>query len=68
MTTTPQDDAASTAGYDPEQDTDSDPANLNPRTGAAAKGGSEDDGDDPDGDPANLNPRDDSAESESSDA
>ncbi len=56
MTTTPDDAAA----YDPETHTDSDPANLNPRTGAAAAGGAEDDPDaDTDADPANLNPRDD---------
>ncbi|MBO3089977.1 hypothetical protein [Cellulomonas dongxiuzhuiae] len=47
-----------TTGYDPDQDPDSDPASLNPRTGAAASGDPESD-DDTDAEAANLNPRDD---------
>jgi len=47
-----------TTGYDPDQDPDADPANLNPRTGAAAQGGADQDAD-TDAEPANLNPRDD---------
>ena len=45
-----------TTGYDPAEDPDSDPAQLNPRTGGAAA----DDGTDgdTDADPDNLNPRD----------
>ncbi|WP_454042357.1 hypothetical protein [Cellulosimicrobium sp. Marseille-Q8652] len=42
-------------GYDPGEDPDADPANLNPREGQGAEG-STDQGD-PDADPANLNPR-----------
>jgi hypothetical protein len=47
-----------TTGYDPDQDPDTDPGSLNPRTGGAAS----DEGDgaaggDPDADPGNLNPR-----------
>lgn len=45
-----------TAGYDPAQDPDSDPASLNPRTGSQAAGGDEQDVD-TDAEPANLNPR-----------
>ena len=45
-------------GYDPDQDPDADPAQLNPRTGAAASGDPEDDAD-TDAEPANLNPRED---------
>ncbi len=47
-----------TTGYDPEKDPDADPANLNPRTGAAAAGDPDQDAD-TDAEPANLNPRDD---------
>lgn len=48
----------STTAYDPAQDPDADPENLNPRTGAAASGDAQDDTD-TDAEPANLNPRDD---------
>ena len=48
----------STTAYDPADDPDADPANLNPRTGAAAAGGTDDDAD-TDAEPANLNPRED---------
>lgn len=45
-------------GYDPDQDPDTDPEQLNPRTGEAAAGGAPDDPDaDTDADPAMLNPR-----------
>jgi len=47
-----------TTGYDPDQDPDADPANLNPRTGAAAAGDADSDTD-TDAEPANLNPRED---------
>lgn len=59
-----------TDGYDPEQDTDSDPGTLNPRSGASATsardaGAQQDDaretGQDTDADPGNLNPRDDTS-------
>lgn len=46
----------STQGYDPEQDPDSDPAMLNPRTGGQAADDGEAEGD-TDADPDNLNPR-----------
>lgn len=44
---------------DPHVDTDADPDNLNPRTGAAASGQvpREEEYADTDADPANLNPR-----------
>lgn len=42
--------------YNPSQDPDADPENLEPRTGSAAAG--EPDGTDPDADPDMLNPRD----------
>ena len=42
-------------GYDPEQDPDSDPEMLQPRTGAEASGTVEGN---PDADPDMLNPRD----------
>lgn len=45
-------------GYDPDQDPDTDPGQLNPRTGAAASGDPETDAD-TDAEPANLNPRED---------
>jgi hypothetical protein len=45
-----------TTGYDPAEDPDADPRNLNPREGRQAEGGSEESGD-PDADPANVNPR-----------
>ncbi|MCC2314044.1 hypothetical protein [Cellulomonas xiejunii] len=45
-----------TTGYDPNQDPDADPANLNPRTGDAASGDPEADAD-TDAEAANLNPR-----------
>lgn len=44
------------SGYDPSTDPDSDPASLNPRTGAAAAGGADHD-EDTDAEAANLNPR-----------
>ncbi|MFC8923014.1 hypothetical protein [Cellulosimicrobium sp. NPDC057127] len=44
-------------GYDPSQDPDADPANLNPREGAEAQGSGTSNDADPDADPANLNPR-----------
>lgn len=46
----------STQGYDPEQDPDSDPAMLNPRTGAQAADHADPE-QDTDADPDNLNPR-----------
>lgn len=47
----------STRGYDPDQDPDSDPEMLNPRTGSQAAGGDQDPDQDTDADPDNLNPR-----------
>lgn len=45
--------------YDPAQDPDADPENLQPREGERASGeqSTTDAGDDPDADPAMLNPR-----------
>jgi hypothetical protein len=47
----------STQPYDPEQDPDSDPEMLNPRTGAQAEGDHEGSDGDTDAAPDNLNPR-----------
>ncbi|GIG41655.1 hypothetical protein [Cellulomonas phragmiteti] len=56
-----------TTGYDPDQDPDTDPEQLNPRTGDAAAGGSADaPGADTDADPATLNPRTPSSDGEDS--
>lgn len=43
-------------GYDPDDDPDAQPGELNPRTGAAASGSAAGD-EDTDAEPANLNPR-----------
>jgi hypothetical protein len=57
MSEQPENQSDSTSPYDPDQDPDTQPGSLHPRSGAQAQETWTEDYEDTDADPANLNPR-----------